>query len=146
LPTDSSPKIGTRSRVVNGKKLLPRTDGRGHWARVMSDTLQRLIAHCGGQDVVAEPVRLLARRIACLESELCYLEGHFAKCRAEGRDPGYSSLDPYNRLSGGQRRLLESLGLQRRPRDITPDPLDYARQHAEAKRQALDLEATDVEE
>jgi hypothetical protein len=35
-------------------------------------------------------------------------------------------LDLYARTAGNLRRLLEAIGLRRRPRDVTPDPLDYA--------------------
>jgi hypothetical protein len=36
-------------------------------------------------------------------------------------------LDLYGRVASNMRRLLESVGLQRRSRDVTPNPLDYAR-------------------
>jgi hypothetical protein len=35
-------------------------------------------------------------------------------------------LDLYQRTANSLRRLLEAVGLQRRPRDVTPDPLEYA--------------------
>jgi hypothetical protein len=35
-------------------------------------------------------------------------------------------LDLYQRTANSLRRLLEAIGLQRRSRDVTPDPLEYA--------------------
>jgi hypothetical protein len=39
------------------------------------------------------------------------------------------AIDPalYVQLSNSERRLYETVGLRRVPRDVTPDPLDYAR-------------------
>jgi hypothetical protein len=48
-----------------------------------------------------------------------------------------SALDLYIRASGNQRRLLETLGLQRRARDITPFA---ARQSSMPLRKELDAE------
>jgi hypothetical protein len=38
----------------------------------------------------------------------------------------------YQRLTGTLNQILRSLGLSRRSKDMTPDPLEYARQHSEA--------------
>ena len=50
------------------------------------------------------------------------LEGKFAQAGEASAD----DLDVYARISGNMRRLLESVGLQRRARDVTADPLEYA--------------------
>ena len=50
---------------------------------------------------------------------------------------GPKSLEHYQRCTNTLRRVHESLGLRRRPKDITPNPLDYARQY---DRQAEDAE------
>jgi hypothetical protein len=56
--------------------------------------------------------------------ELERLEVKFALAgEASERD-----LDLYIRAAGNLRRLLEAIGLPRRPLDVTPDPLDYARE------------------
>jgi hypothetical protein len=99
----------------------------------MRDTMAAMVVHCGGQEHVTEPMRLMARRIAALEAELIHLEDRFASLRANDSMPEPAELDLYGRLAGGQRRLLETLGLQRVPRDVTPDPIEYARQRAEAR-------------
>jgi hypothetical protein len=38
----------------------------------------------------------------------------------------------YQRLTGTLNHVLRSLGLSCRSKDVTPDPLEYARQHSEA--------------
>jgi hypothetical protein len=57
--------------------------------------------------------------------ELEIMEAKFAKAGDEGAAP--STLDLYARVAANMRRLLESVGLQRRARDVTPNPLEYAR-------------------
>lgn len=115
----------TRSRLTNGSSLLPGHDGRSAWARMLKDVTLNLESHCGGE--LNEVERMTARRAAALEVELVHLEADFARIRGEGRTPDPASLDLYARLSGGQRRHLEALGMQRKPRDLIPDALAYAR-------------------
>lgn len=114
-----------RSAITNGSSLLPNIDGRSLWARLLRDTVQALESHCGGE--LTEVERMTARRAAALEVELVHLEAEFARIRGEGRAPDATMLDLYSRLAGGQRRHLEALGMQRKPRDLVPDPLEYAR-------------------
>jgi hypothetical protein len=38
------------------------------------------------------------------------------------------NLDSYGRAASHLRRLLETLGVERKPKDVTPLPLDYAKQ------------------
>ena len=45
------------------------------------------------------------------------MEGDFA--RSEGA-PGLAELETYQPMANTMRRLLEAVGLQRRPRDVTP--------------------------
>jgi hypothetical protein len=41
----------------------------------------------------------------------------------EDEPVGYKALDAYQRMTGALRRVLETLGLQRRPRDISQPTL-----------------------
>jgi hypothetical protein len=115
---DSS--VFARSRLTNGKDLLPFVDGRSTWARVMRHTLDRIVAHCGGHDEISATKHMMARRAACLETELIYLEGKFASIRAEGGEPALADVEVYGRLAGNQRRIAEALGWERTARDVTP--------------------------
>jgi hypothetical protein len=131
-------RVFARSRLTNGKDMLPFVDGRSYFARVMRDTLERMVSHCGGDEVISETRRQMARRCACLETELIFLESKFARCRAEGGEPSLADVEVYGRLAGNQRRIAEALGWERTAKDITPDPLTYARDCA--RRKAEDAE------
>jgi hypothetical protein len=63
---------------------LPKTDGRSIWARLMRETFECLLVHCGGADVVSETQRLIARRIGTLEAELVFMEDKFASILVRG--------------------------------------------------------------
>ena len=47
--------------------------------------------------------------------------------------PNIATLDAYQRAAGNLRRLLESLGLQRRARDVTPGVRQYVAVKAAAE-------------
>jgi hypothetical protein len=117
-----------RSRVSQGLDLLPSVDGRSMAARVFKDTYLAMVAHCGGEDGIPETLRLMCRRAAAIEAELINLEARFALARAEGEQPTQTDLDLYSRLVNTLRRVCEVLGWRRTARDVTPDPLAYARQ------------------
>jgi hypothetical protein len=116
-------KSMARSRVTNGKSILSRiVDGRTLWARRARDLLAVHTADLGGDQNISEAERALLRRAIVLIIELEQLEVKFA---SEG-SKGYQ-IDRYQRVSNTLRRLLESLGLQRRSRDITPSVAEYVR-------------------
>jgi hypothetical protein len=125
-----------RSRITNGATLLPGVHKQSLWARRFRDLFSLHLADLGGEEHCSEGEKALVRRAACLIVELEQLELRFAQ------DPDTATvraLDLYQRLTNTLRRLLESLGLQRRARDITPpDPLEYAKSY--------DRRAEDVEE
>jgi len=88
------------------------------------------LADLGGQDHVSEAERSIIRRAATLTVELERLELKFAT--AGEADP--IDLELYQRTANSLRRLLEAVGIQRRPRDVTPPLRDYlagANQHVE---------------
>jgi hypothetical protein len=104
-----------RSRVTNGSALLPNTDGRGAWVRRCKDIIAEQLADMSGEDNTSAAERSIVRRAAVLTVELEMLEARFATAgQATATD-----LDLYIRASGNLRRLLEAVGLQRRPRDVT---------------------------
>ena len=92
------------------------------WARRFYDINRLYASDQGGEDNLSEGRRSIIRRVACLQVELELLETRFAL--AGGAEPG--DLDLYQRASGSLRRLLEGLGLDRVPRDITPSLAEYA--------------------
>jgi hypothetical protein len=129
-PSDSTPAADrsarfNRSRITNGAELLPKVDGRTAWARLFRDIHESLTQHVGGADRMSEPERMTVRRAAALECELVRLEISFAEARAAERAPDAADIDLYSRITNTQRRVLETLGMQRRPRDVVPDLSEY---------------------
>ncbi|TGD94938.1 hypothetical protein EU555_30505 [Methylobacterium nonmethylotrophicum] len=121
-----SPSLGLRkrphrSRVTNGTSLLPDVDGRSLWARRMRDLIALHLADLGGEGAVSEAERSIVRRVATLTVELERMEVAFATAGEASAD----ALDLYQRTAGNLRRLLEAVGLKRRPRNVTPDLRDY---------------------
>ena len=109
-------KQHARSRLTNGSSLLANVDGRSTWARRMRDLIELHTSDLGGVDACSNAERALVRRAACLSLECELLESRFA---TDGQSTP-QSLDLYQRTSNSLRRLLESLGLERRQRDVTP--------------------------
>lgn len=102
-----------RSRIANGRTLLPTALGNSVWARIAKDTLSSLIAHLGGIDMISETQRLIARRVSMLEAELVHMEDVIGVARGEGREPDPALVDRYAMIADRQRRLSEPLGWKR---------------------------------
>jgi hypothetical protein len=111
-----------RSRVTNGSALLPGVDGRSAWVRRARDVIAEIVADLGGIENTSAQERSIVRRAATLVVELERLEKKFALADAASPD----DLDLYARASGNLRRLLEAIGLRRRPREVSaPSLSDY---------------------
>jgi len=105
-----------RSRVTNGRGLLPNVDGRTIWVRRFRDLIALHLSDLGGSDRASEAEKAIVRRIATLIVELERLE----MCFAEAGQATDHQLELYQRTANTLRRLLEAVGLQRRPKDVTP--------------------------
>lgn len=105
-----------RSRVTNGKELLPGVDGRTLWIRRLRDVMHAHATDLGGLDACSEAERSVIRRIGTLTVAIEQLEARFAN-EGGGSD---RALEMHQRMAGNLRRLLEAIGMQRRTRDITP--------------------------
>jgi hypothetical protein len=104
-----------RSRITNGKVLLPGVDQRSLYVRRYRDIHNLHISDLGGPDNVSQAELSLIRRIACLTVECERIECLFAE--ANGAPDG--KLEIYRRLAETLKRLLESIGLKRVPKDVT---------------------------
>ena len=109
-----------RSKVANGKVLIPGVSGHSVWVRRAKEIIADAISDAGGEDNVSSAERSLIRRAATLTVELERLEAQFAT--SEQSDP--AALDLYQKLSNTLRRTLETVGhgLARRAKDVTPVP------------------------
>ena len=132
-----------RSKITNGTRLLPSVHPQSVWARYMRDIYDSMMSHLGGSNYASEPRRLLARRIALLETELVHLEDEIGGERLKGCAPSGDRLDLYNRLASAQRRHLEAIGLDRTARELVPTLSSYIREIESQK--AEKAEAEDVE-
>jgi hypothetical protein len=108
-------KPKARARVTNGRSLLAGADGRYYWCRRLRDLIALHTQDAGGDANISEGERSLIRRIACLEVEVEGLEQQFARNGAS--EPW--QLELYSRTANTLRRLFQTIGLQRRTRDIT---------------------------
>jgi hypothetical protein len=95
---------------------------------MFADFYASLVSHCGGESIISEPRRMLARRAALYEVELVVLENQMAEARSKGHEPNLEALDLYNRLGGNQRRTLEAIGLDRTARELVPTLASYIRE------------------
>jgi hypothetical protein len=69
----------------------------------------------GGVDALSEAEKSLIRRASSLELQLEMLEHKWALADYQA---DHQDLQVYQRVTNSLRRLLESLGLQRRARDV----------------------------
>ena len=75
----------------------------------------------GGASALSEFQLGLVATASTLRCELEKLEGRLSL--------GHEiDLDLFGRLAGHYRRICETLGIERKARDVTIDPLEYARQ------------------
>ena len=120
-----------RSRISNGSNILPGVDGRSTWVRRLRDLISLHLSDLGGENVASEAERSIIRRCAALTVELERMEAVFALAGEATPE----SLDLYQRVANSLRRLLESIGIKRVPRDITPTLAEIANEIAASKRE-----------
>jgi hypothetical protein len=128
ISSGNPPRIGRhknagRSRITNGSALLLGVDGRSAWIRRCKDVIAAHVSDLGGEDNTSAAERSIIRRASVMTVELERLETKFARAGAAKAD----DLDLYQRTAGNLRRLLEAVGIQRRPRDVTPTLNEYLR-------------------
>jgi hypothetical protein len=102
-----------RSAVTNGARLFVEGSGISAWSRRYADLIAGHCSDLGGREVLSEAQFSLIRRASTIECELEVLEGRMS----QGAEV---NLDHYGRGASHLRRILESLGLERKPRDVTP--------------------------
>jgi hypothetical protein len=114
-----------RSAITNGRQIISDVDHRSAWMRRLRDLVHAHTADLGGEDATSQAEQVLIRRAAMLTLQLEMMEQRFA---ANDGEASSHQLEVYQRTSNSLRRLLESLGLKRRPKNITPPTLEqYAR-------------------
>jgi hypothetical protein len=101
-----------RSAVTSGRKLFVTGDPNSAWSRRYHDLVVRHVGDLGGKPLLSEAQLSLVRRAAGLECELEQMEGKMSL--GESVD-----LDAFGRAASHLRRIFESLGIERKVRDVT---------------------------
>jgi hypothetical protein len=128
-----------RSKVTNGKAMFVMGKGTSPWARRWRDLVELHANDLGGSDTLSQAQLSLCRRAATIEIELEAAEGRLSM--GEPID-----LDLFTRATGHLRRLLETLGIERRPRDVTPSLQEYLQTLSEQPEDADEPEDFDQAE
>ena len=118
-----------RSAVTSGRKQFVAGNPNSAWARRFHDLVVGHIQDAGGRDMLSEAQFALCKRAAGLECELEQMEGRMS----QGIEV---DLDRYGRAASHLRRILESLGLERKPKDIGPTLGDLLREDQRQQREA----------
>jgi hypothetical protein len=100
-----------RSAVTNGRRLFVEGDGNSAWSRRYRDLIAGHVSDLGGDATLSEAQLSLIKRASAIECELEQLEGRLSM--GEQVD-----LDCFTRAASHLRRILETLGLERRAIDI----------------------------
>jgi hypothetical protein len=103
----------TRSAVTNGRRAFVDGDGNSAWYRRRRDILELHLQDMGGRASLSEAQISLASRAASIEVQLEQMEGTLSK-------GGTVDLDAFTRASSHLRRILETMGVARAQRDVTP--------------------------
>jgi hypothetical protein len=119
-PATRLAKRKNRSRVSNGRDILPGVDGRSLMGRRYRDISAQIIHDQGGLDLCSESRLQLIRRFSAAAVIAEHMEARLAQ--GEPIDIGEHAL-----LCSTLTRLAARIGIDRIPREIVPDPLDYAR-------------------
>jgi hypothetical protein len=122
-----------RSRITNGA-VLPAVDGRSTWVRRLRDLIHLHISDLGGPDAISEAERSIVRRAAVLTTELERMEVGFATAgKADAAE-----LAAYVTTANALRRLLETIGLERRQLDVPQTLAEYLAKRDAAKATAYE--------
>jgi hypothetical protein len=108
------------SAVSSGRRMFVQGDSASAWSRRYRDIVAGHVSDLGGRSSLSEAEISLIKRVSTLELECEQAEGRLSM----GQE---IDLDLYQRITNSLRRALESLGLQRRPKDIGPSLGDLLR-------------------
>jgi hypothetical protein len=131
---DRPQKDALKSRITNGSTLLPGVDGRSAWVRRCKDVICAHVADLGGINNCSAAEYSIVRRASVMTVELERLEAKFAKAG----EADANELDQYARVAANLRRLLEAVGLQRRPREVTVPSLAEIATEIEAEKRSAE--------
>jgi len=120
---DGKTEPETARSALTSLPILGLMDGRTRPALAFKTAVGDFVSDLGGDAAVSRAELELIRRAAGLSVLAAQIE-------AEIVNGDKVAIDRYTATINAQRRLLVTLGLKRRARDVTPDPLEYARARA----------------
>jgi len=106
-----------RSAVTNNRRMFVEGDDRSAWSRRYRDLIIAHTSDLGGAAALSEAQRSLIKRASAIEVELEQAEGRLSM-------GDKTDLDAYTRAASHLRRILETLGLERKARDVTLDGVE----------------------
>lgn len=109
----TKPRRRMSSAVTSGRKLFTQGTANSPWSRRYSDLVRLHAIDVGGGVDLSQAQQSLIRRAAAIECELELMEGKLSL----GQEV---DLDVFTRSASHLRRILETLGIERRARDVTP--------------------------
>jgi hypothetical protein len=124
-------KVYGRSRISNGRDVLPNIDGRSVIARRYRDIANAILVDQGGIDQCSESRKQLIRRFAAAAVLAEQLESRLAN--GEQID-----ITEHATLSSTLVRLAQRIGIDRVPRDVSPTLSEIAREIEDEKLNAED--------
>lgn len=130
VPMSAQRRRKTSALSSGNRPFVADGDGRTVWALRWRDLVHAHLTDLGGEEIASAAQVALARRAATLEIEL---ERQEATLSAGGK----IDLDAFNRASGGLRRILETLGVERKARPVNaPLTLQEISARIKAERQS----------
>lgn len=107
-----------RSAISNGSQVvLGNCDHRSASLRRLRDLVNDAISDLGGADMLSSAEMILVRKSAMLALQTEMMESNWA--RDNGGEASTKQIETYQRTVNTLRRVLESLGLERRAKDVT---------------------------
>jgi hypothetical protein len=105
------------SAVSSGRRMFVQGDSSSAWSRRYRDIVVGHLSDLGGRSALSEAEISLVKRVSTLELECEQAEGRLSM----GQEV---DLDLYQRMTNSLRRTLETLGLERKSRDVTLDGVE----------------------
>jgi hypothetical protein len=116
-------KAQARSRLSNGRNLLPDVDGRSIIARRYRDIVAAVVSDQGGTEHLSEAGLQLIRRFGATSVLAEEMEGRIARGEQ-------INIQEYSLLVSTMVRIAQRIGLDRVPRDVAPSLTEYLKQEA----------------
>jgi hypothetical protein len=116
-------KAQARSRLSNGREVLPNVDGRSLVARRYRDILCAVASDQGGSKQLSEARLQLIRRFSATAVLAEQMEARLA--RGEQID-----IQEYSLVVSTMVRVAQRIGIDRVPRDVAPSLAEYLKQGA----------------